>query len=40
VAEPSFEVGHLALYRSHLHPKGAKYEVMGTIPLTGHSKEG
>lgn len=40
VAEPSFEVGHLALYRSHLHPKGAKYEVLGTIPLGSHSKEG
>ena len=39
VAESSFEVGHLALYRSHLHPKGARYEVLGTIPLGGHSKE-
>ena len=39
VAEPSFEVGHLALYRSHLHPKGARYEVLGTIPLGAHSKE-
>jgi len=38
VAEPLFEVGHLALYRSHLHPKGAKYEVLGTIPLGAHSK--
>ena len=39
VAESSFEVGHLALYRSHLHPKGARYEVLGTIPLGAHSKE-
>jgi RNA 2',3'-cyclic 3'-phosphodiesterase len=39
VAEPRFEVGHLALYRSHLHPKGARYEVLGTIPLGAHSKE-
>jgi 2'-5' RNA ligase len=39
VAEPSFEVDHLALYRSHLHPKGASYEVLGTIPLGANSKE-
>jgi 2'-5' RNA ligase len=40
VTAPSFEVGHLALYRSHLHPKGARYEVLATIPLGSHSKEG
>ena len=40
VAEPSFEVDHLVLYRSHLHPRGAKYEVLGTIPLGSDSKEG
>jgi len=38
-AEARFEVDHLALYRSHLHPKGASYEVLGTIPLGTHSKE-
>jgi 2'-5' RNA ligase len=38
VTEKSFAVDHLALYRSHLHPKGASYEVLGTIPLGAHSK--
>jgi RNA 2',3'-cyclic 3'-phosphodiesterase len=38
VAEKSFDVDHLALYRSHLHPKGASYEVLGTIPLGARSK--
>lgn len=33
VAEPSFEVDHLALYRSHLHPRGARYEVLRSMPL-------
>ena len=33
VAEPSFEVDHLALYRSHLHPKGARYEVLRSMSL-------
>ena len=38
VAPSQFDVDHLALYRSHLHPKGASYEVIGTIPLGRHSK--
>ena len=38
VAPSQFDVGHLALYRSHLHPKGASYEVIGTIPLGRRSK--
>ena len=38
VAEPAFRLDHLALYRSHLHPKGARYEALGTIPLGARSK--
>jgi RNA 2',3'-cyclic 3'-phosphodiesterase len=37
-AEKSFDVDHLAVYRSHLHPKGASYEVLGTTPLGTRSK--
>ena len=37
--EPSFEVAHLALYRSHLHPKGARYEVLRSLTL-GDSAHG
>ncbi|MGH2697772.1 MAG: RNA 2',3'-cyclic phosphodiesterase [Actinomycetota bacterium] len=33
--EASFDVGHLALYRSRLHPKGASYEVLEAFPLGG-----
>lgn len=33
VAEPSFEVDRLALYRSHLHPKGARYEILRSLGL-------
>ena len=39
VAPARFDVDHLVLYRSHLHPKGASYEVLGTIPLGAPSKE-
>jgi RNA 2',3'-cyclic 3'-phosphodiesterase len=28
-----FVVNHLALYRSYLHPQGARYEVLRTYPL-------
>ena len=35
VAEPSFEVDHLHLYRSHLHPKGARYEILRSLKLGG-----
>lgn len=28
-----FEVGEIRLYRSHLSPKGARYEVLRSIPL-------
>jgi 2'-5' RNA ligase len=38
VAEKNFDVDHLAIYRSHLHPKGASYEALGTIPLGARSK--
>jgi 2'-5' RNA ligase len=38
VGEPRFDVDHLALYRSHLHPKGASYEALGTVPLGARSK--
>jgi 2'-5' RNA ligase len=38
VAPARFDVDHLVLYRSHLHPKGASYEVLGTIPLGARSK--
>jgi 2'-5' RNA ligase len=38
VAPARFDVDHLVLYRSHLHPKGASYEVLGTIPLRAPSK--
>jgi RNA 2',3'-cyclic 3'-phosphodiesterase len=37
-APARFDVDHLVLYRSHLHPKGASYEVLGTIPLGPRSK--
>jgi 2'-5' RNA ligase len=33
VPESSFDVDHLALYRSRLHPKGASYEVLEAFPL-------
>lgn len=33
VAEPSFEVVHVALYRSHLHPGGARYEILRSMSL-------
>jgi len=39
VTPARFDVDHLVLYRSHLHPKGASYEVLGTIPLGAPSKE-
>ena len=39
VAEPAFRLGHLTLYRSHLHPRGAKYEALGTFPLGTGSKD-
>ena len=32
---PPVEVGHLALYASHLHPNGARYEVLAEYPLEG-----
>ncbi len=35
LAEPFFEVNHLALYRSHLHPRGARYEILRSLTL-GH----
>ena len=38
VAPARFDVDHLVLYRSQLHPKGASYEVLGTIPLGAASK--
>ena len=30
---PAFFVDHLALYRSYLHPQGARYEVLERYPL-------
>ncbi len=33
VANPSFEVDHLALYRSQLHPRGARYEILRSLSL-------
>ena len=38
VAEPSFEVDRLHLYRSHLHPKGARYEILRSLELTGSGR--
>ena len=38
VAEPSFEVDRLHLYRSHLHPKGARYEILRSLRLTGSGR--
>jgi RNA 2',3'-cyclic 3'-phosphodiesterase len=38
VAEPSFEVDRLHLYRSHLHPKGARYEILRSLKLTGSGR--
>ncbi|WP_300516217.1 RNA 2',3'-cyclic phosphodiesterase [Aliiroseovarius sp.] len=32
---PPFEVGHFALYASHLHPEGARHEVLAQYPLEG-----
>jgi len=32
---PPVEVDHLALYASHLHPAGARYEVLAEYPLEG-----
>jgi RNA 2',3'-cyclic 3'-phosphodiesterase len=37
-APARFDVDHLVLYRSHLHPKGASYEVLATIPLGARSR--
>ena len=31
--DEAFEIDAIHLYRSHLHPKGARYEVMKTFPL-------
>ena len=28
-----FEIGAIELFRSHLSPKGARYEVLGSVPL-------
>jgi len=33
VSEPSFEVNRVHLYRSHLHPRGARYEILRSLPL-------
>lgn len=33
VAEPSFEVDRVHLYRSHLHPRGARYEILSSFVL-------
>ena len=33
VAQPSFEVDGVHLYRSHLHPKGARYEILNSFDL-------
>jgi 2'-5' RNA ligase len=38
LAEPSFEVDRLHLYRSHLHPKGARYEILRSLELTGSGR--
>jgi 2'-5' RNA ligase len=29
----AFEVDHVALFQSHLHPKGARYERLAALPL-------
>lgn len=30
---PPFEIGSVELFRSHLHPRGARYEVIESFPL-------
>lgn len=35
VETPPFDVDRLLLYRSHLSPRGARYEVVGEYPLGG-----
>ena len=34
-----FVVDRVELFRSHLHPKGARYEVLESFPLTGAGEE-
>ena len=36
---PAFEVTAVDLFRSHLHPKGARYEVVGSFALSGDRGE-
>ncbi len=35
VGPQPFRIEEIVLYRSHLSPKGARYEVLGTFPLGG-----